>query len=317
MESLEQMQARHLREQKDLRSRIKSKKNNATKRTRKGINDECARLEYELKERQEMEVTSLTGSGSSDAVEDELSEAEPGQQQDLDTTTNATAQAVDGLAQKLESASMSPQEAGAQEPVGLKKKRNRQKERLARRAAEQEAAAIAAEKEAANMVDHKTIEKTYMLKEFKANSLEEKDIQPDGHCLFSAVADQLQQRGMPLRPSTDSTPADGDLPYQVVRHVAAGFMESNPEDFAPFMEEALDSYVTKIRDTPEWGGQLELLALARAYNVEIAVVQEGRTEVVEPGTNTGATPKPERIWLAYYRHGYGLGEHYNSLRKKP
>jgi OTU domain-containing protein 6 len=74
---------------------------------------------------------------------------------------------------------------------------------------------------------------------------------------------------------------------------------------------------------------LELSALANAYGVEIRVVQgEGRVEVVKPdatiagagdGDTDGDAAKKEEerktLWLAYYRHGYGLGEHYNSLRK--
>ena len=96
-------------------------------------------------------------------------------------------------------------------------------------------------------------------------------------------------------------------------------MEAHPDDFAPFLEEPLAAYVPRIRDTAEWGGQLELAALAAAYGVEIKVVQDGRTETIEPASapaGAAAGKERERIWLAYYRHGYGLGEHYNSLRRK-
>jgi len=82
------------------------------------------------------------------------------------------------------------------------------------------------------------------------------------------------------------------------------------------LEEPLDTYAAKIRDTAEWGGQLELSALANAYGVEIKVVQDGRTEVVRPlEDGEGEGEELKTLWLAYYRHGYGLGEHYNSLRK--
>ncbi len=182
------------------------------------------------------------------------------------------------------------------------------------RAAEQEAAAVAAEAEAANMTDHRGIEKTSMLKEFKAHGLTEQEIAPDGHCLFSAIADQLKTQNIVL----DTTPSDQPkvLPYKVVRRVAAGYIESHPDDYAAFLEEPLEDYVAKIRDTAEWGGQLELIALANAYKVEIRVVQDGGTEVIRPNT-AGKADQVRTIWLAYYRHGYGLGEHYNSLRKAP
>ncbi|KAK2625228.1 hypothetical protein QTJ16_005597 [Diplocarpon rosae] len=62
----------------------------------------------------------------------------------------------------------------------------------------------------------------------------------------------------------------------------------------------------------QWGGHLELLALAKNYNVEICVLQDGAQQNIEGGGKDS-----EKIWLAYYRHGFGLGEHYNSLRKSP
>jgi OTU domain-containing protein 6 len=188
---------------------------------------------------------------------------------------------------------------------GSGKKRNRQKERLARRAAEQEAAAVKAEEEAAGMTDHRARESEYMKKMFKTYDLVEKEVDPDGHCLFSAVADQLGQNSVALG-------AGGEPPYKIVRRAAATYMVENGDDFAPFLEEDLQDYATKMRDTAEWGGQLELMALARRYEVEIRVIQDGRMEKIgeEGGKASGKT-----LWLAYYRHGYGLGEHYNSLRK--
>ena len=83
----------------------------------------------------------------------------------------------------------------------------------------------------------------------------------------------------------------------------------------PWLDEPLGQYVTKIRETAEWGGHLELMALAKAYNVEICVLQDGGAQTIEPGSE--ASKEPEKIWLAYYRHGFGLGEHYNSLRRAP
>ncbi|KAL0942258.1 OTU domain-containing protein [Colletotrichum truncatum] len=308
-ETLEQMQARHRKEQRDLVGRITSKKKNATKKTRKGVNDECAEMERSLKEKQEEEIAALTGGGTADvAPEDEEAPAadrdEAGEVADkLEKTAISEPTPAQAQAQAQAQEQEQPTQGQGQ---GQGKKRNRQKERMARRAAEQEAAAIKAEEEAKNMTDHRGVEKTYMLKEFKTHSLTEKEIAPDGHCLFSAVADQLQQRGIPLAP--DAEPKV--LPYKIVRKRAADWMAEHPDDFAPFLEEDLEGYVGRIRDTAEWGGQLELVALASIYGVEIRVVQDGRTEKIG-----SAEEEDKKIWLAYYRHGYGLGEHYNSLRK--
>ncbi|KAK1775259.1 hypothetical protein QBC45DRAFT_11707 [Copromyces sp. CBS 386.78] len=322
-ETLEQMQARHRKEQRDLVSRITNKKKNATKKTRKGVNDECAQLELELKARQEEELRKLQGGGGADDNDEQAQEPEE--------ERNAEEPTVNDVTEQLQKTTVSDQSSKTSSPPPVEqssggggKKRNRQKERLARRQAEIEAAAAAAEKEASSMVDHRGIEKAYMSREFKAHSLEEKDIEPDGHCLFSAVADQLAVHGLPvdspLSKSKGTQTQEKLPPYRIVRHTAVDYMERHADDFAPFLEEPFDTYVAKIRDTAEWGGQLELTALANAYNVEIRVVQDGRTEVIQPNAVANGESNADKeelkvLWLAYYRHGYGLGEHYNSLRK--
>jgi OTU domain-containing protein 6 len=155
-----------------------------------------------------------------------------------------------------------------------------------------------------------------MLTQFATRKLAEKEIRADGHCLYSAIADQLQQLEIPLGAAPSSTPdvAATLEPYRVVRHAAAEYIEAHPNDFTPFLEEPLDYYIYKIKNTGEWGGQLELMALAKKYNVAISVLQgDGRVEEINPDTSDAE--KDKQLWLAYYRHGFGLGEHYNSLRK--
>ncbi|KAI0811406.1 OTU domain-containing protein 6B [Xylaria sp. FL0064] len=350
METLEEMQARHRKEQRDLQSRITSKKKNATKKTRKGVNDECAGLERDLKERQESELDALAGGGQAEEQQKQEDNEEPNGASNQNTITNGTESRGEAetdtnhITDKLKKTTVSfdlppPSEPAAQTQTqpqeqgggGGGKKRNRQKDRLARRAAERESATVAAEQEARTMTDHRGLERSALERAFSAHGLVEHEIAPDGHCLFSAVADQLAQQNMAISPSPSSDSRDSDSrdsgtpspPYRVVRRVATEYMEKHPDGFAPFLEEPLESYVPRIRDTAEWGGQLELLALASAYQVEIKVVQDGRTETIEPGGGGeglgqagGGAVDRKTIWLAYYRHGYGLGEHYNSLRKR-
>ena len=306
MESLEEMQSRHRREQKDLQSRITQKKKGASKKTRRGVNSECEELERQLKERQEQERSALDAEPVPD-VEDVPELDEPSSTEATESELNG----VKGVTDSLEKATISAQTPSENDQP---RKRNRAKERLARRAAEQEAAVEEAKKEAANQPDQRTVERTKMLKEFKERGLVEKTIRPDGHCLFSAVADQLSQAGIPLGVESDSELKE-DQHYKVVRKAAARYIEGHPDDFVAWLDEPLDQYVSKIRDTAEWGGHLELLALAKTYNVEICVLQDGTAQNIDPGLE--AKSEPEKIWLAYYRHGFGLGEHYNSLRKAP
>lgn len=358
-ETLEQMQARHRKEAKDLQGRITSKKKNATKKARKGVNDECAELERQMRERQAEEVRQLQGAGDTTAAdEEEGRDGSDGDDGDDDVAAKMGALNVeeegDGAPARIQqpppaapSSARDDEEnnnggGGGANGGGGGKKRNRQKERLARRAAEQEAAAAAAEREAAGMTDHRGAERARMTAEFARRGLVEREIRPDGHCLFSAVADQLGAVGIPTTSSNSNTRGakDGkdeakdaeenegknnaEPGYKTVRRRAAGYIEAHGDEYAGFLEEDLGAYVRKMRDTAEWGGQLELLALASVYGVEICVVQAGGVEVVQPATRSGnGTGKGEgegeerkKIWLAYYRHGYGLGEHYNSLRQK-
>ncbi|KAJ1326250.1 OTU domain-containing protein 6 [Microdochium nivale] len=346
-ETLEEAYARHRKEQRDLQSRVTQKKKNATKKTRKGVSDECAGLERDLAERQALEIAALKGEVAAGV-------GGSGDNDERDGDGD-----VDRLAGKLGDTNISstPSAQAPSQPQpsqdsdggggGAGKKRNRQKERLARRAAEVEAASAAAESEATGMTDHRAVERAYMTTQFKAQGLVEEDIRPDGHCLFSAVVDQLQARGYATEDSAPGSVGAGSSPsrteeedsgesgpepgYKVARRLAADYMVSHRDDFEPFLavddeigsgSGGFDGYIEKMRNTAAWGGQLELTALANVYGVEIRVVQDGRTETIAPSSSSsgGAGDKDEKeknkrtIWLAYYRHGYGLGEHYNSLR---
>jgi OTU domain-containing protein 6 len=124
--------------------------------------------------------------------------------------------------------------------------------------------------------------------------------------------------GLDLKPKIQpKINTETDLPpYKAVRHAAADFIAQSPDDFVPFMEEPLEDYLRKIRETGEWGGHMELLALAKAYGIKINVLHgDGRVDKIEPGEDSSQDDK--EIWLGYYKHNFGLGEHYNSLRKAP
>ena len=116
-----------------------------------------------------------------------------------------------------------------------------------------------------------------------------KDVAADGHCLYRAVADQ-----------SDST-------YAEVRETCATFMEAHADDFAPFIEdESFGDHCAKVRSSAEWGGQPEVLALARALQRPI-VVYSRDSAPLRMGDGNG-----EELVVTYHRDYYALGEHYNS-----
>jgi OTU domain-containing protein 6 len=356
---MDQLQQRHRKEAKDLQAKITQKKKAATKKTRKGVNDECDNLERDMKARHQQEMQALSGQpdGNKDEDEDEDEEGakdevgardEEGAKNEKgakdeegakDKDQNQPpAQNDDPLANKPRQLDPNQQDDTntQQQPQPPKKKQNRAKARLARRAAEQDALIASATLEAHDIPNLKALERTQMLSQFNSLNLSEQEIRPDGHCLYSAVADQLQQLGLPLdlglAPSDSANIAiinndnnnntagkekeekqQQQQPYKIVRQAAADYILSHPSDFTPFLDEPLDYYAYKIKNTAEWGGQLELMALAKQYNVSISVLQgNGRVEEINPPDEK---THDNKLWLAYYRHGFGLGEHYNSLRK--
>ena len=118
-----------------------------------------------------------------------------------------------------------------------------------------------------------------MLNAYAARDLTEHEIRSDGHCLYAAIADQLQSTGIGLKPRFDidslsslSEPASENAAYSVTRQVAAAYISPTPYDFEPFLEELIQDYVKTIRETGEWSGHLEILALAKASHVDVNVL---------------------------------------------
>ncbi|KAG9318443.1 hypothetical protein JVU11DRAFT_534 [Chiua virens] len=156
------------------------------------------------------------------------------------------------------------------------------------------------------------------------------EINPDGHCLFSAIADQLAF--LNILPAHDAN-------YAMLRAAASDYMFKHSDDFLPFLpsisgEDGVDAtentglmsarqfeqYCLTIRETAAWGGEPEILALSRAYHVPIQVIQAGTPSVVThtpDGNLPDNLPRNAKIVrISFHRRMYGLGEHYNSLRPK-
>ncbi|KDQ07939.1 hypothetical protein BOTBODRAFT_119275, partial [Botryobasidium botryosum FD-172 SS1] len=154
------------------------------------------------------------------------------------------------------------------------------------------------------------------------------EINADGHCLYSAVADQLQLLSI-IPPSAAN--------YQTTRYAASTYMATHPTEFLPFLPSAegedgegatdsygfmsaaeYDQYCYTVAGTSSWGGEPEIMALARAYKVPIIVVQSGPQPIVvhTPVQGGSQDPRQPGVKISYHRRLYGLGEHYNSLRPK-
>lgn len=303
---MDEIKARHAKERRDLASQITSLKKQALKKTRRLVNQKCADLEREMDERHRREL------GDDDEPKEE----------EVDMAALLLAQME--LKQAEQSGPASPDSPASSNPtlptqqVSLsedatntttttaKPKRNRQKERLARRQAEIDRIKAEAAAEAEGSVDYRGIEAEAMASLCQRQGLQIHEINPDGHCLFALIADQLDQR------------LDRHVSIDQLRQEAGDFIKSHPDDFVPFLFDEttgemreLDDYVKQLQTTPMWGSDMEILALARVYQVAIEVHQAG-ADTITYGESTEALP----LKIAYFKHLYGLGEHYNSLRDR-
>ncbi|GAA5893933.1 deubiquitinase OTU2 [Sporobolomyces salmoneus] len=156
------------------------------------------------------------------------------------------------------------------------------------------------------------LEKSQIDTQLKRLKVHVKEVNPDGHCLFSAIADQANF--LKLAPTKED--------YQSTRTHAANYLRSHADDFLPFLVSDADPdmpmstaeysrYCDTVEKTAEWGGEPEIRALSLHYQSPIYVVQAGTTEPVAHGEDL---PTDRAMLISYHRKQYGLGEHYNSLR---
>jgi len=115
----------------------------------------------------------------------------------------------------------------------------------------------------------------------------------DGNCLFRAIGDQLE---------------GNQGAHKKYRQDAIEYMLQNREDFEPFVEddETFDDYIQEIEKDGEWGGNLELQALAMKYQFN-AIVHQFNAPVF-------ALANFDPNYVRTIHLSYHMGEHYNSVR---
>ncbi|KAJ3266146.1 OTU domain-containing protein 6A [Chytriomyces hyalinus] len=291
-QDIEELHARHRKETKELQGRITGMKKAASsdKKKKKELPELIAGLEADMKARHAQELADFVAQSVNSQEKD------------------ATADTEDCSVNEPDEQSSSAQ-ATVPSPALQTKKPNRQQQRKAKKAANFEEQRRLAEIEAADTVDVKAEEDEAIQKMIGAMSLSVKQITADGHCLYSAVADQLS-----LVTQTDL------LGYSHFRRLAAQTMRSNPDEFLPFLvnesgdmmdEDEYEKYCKDVESSATWGGQLEIKAMSLALKREIHVIQMGNPVLKIGEEFKSATSRP--LMLSYHRHYYGLGEHYNSL----
>jgi OTU domain-containing protein 6 len=170
---------------------------------------------------------------------------------------------------------------------------------------------IAAEK-AGMGPSERAVESKALLDLLTPLGLEIHDIPPDGHCLYAAVAHQLQV--------TNLKKGDGARVHDVMelRSLTADHMLRRKDDYIPFLETVefddakFVSYCEQIRSESVWGGQVELRALAEALAVPIEVYGSAMPVLVM-GEVEDRGQTEAKLRLSFHRKYYELGDHYNSI----
>lgn len=287
----EELLSKQKKEVKDLQATVTGMKKQANKKTRKQVVKRCQELEDSLKLKHEDEKKKYLMEANGVVDDEENDEVSP-------------EQLLAQLTLEKASENQADLDTPETEVKAQPKKRNRQKERLARREEEKNKIRSDAAKEAEGQTDYRAIELKSLGQLCDKLGLAQHDIKPDGNCLFASIADQLE-----LRHGTNATVSE--LRKRVAKHIG-----QHESQFQPFLfnEQTLEmgsvgEYVARIQQNGEWGGDIEILALANEFNCPVSVLISGSAahRVNEQGE------EPE-LKLVYYKHAYGLGEHYNSLR---
>ncbi|CAX41503.1 cysteine protease, putative [Candida dubliniensis CD36] len=303
----EELIQRHKKESKDLIATITGLKKQATKKTRKSVLNKCQELQDNLDQKHRQELKEFDNPHG-DQNEEDGEEITPEQllaQLSLDkessTIENSNSGSIGG--------------GGDSDSSKPRKKRNRQRERLNRRQAEIDKIKQEAAVEASNTIDYRQIEIESMEKLLSLNNLQSFEIKPDGHCLFASIQDQLKVRHHEVDHSQHNGPEN--IPsIDQLRKLAGDYIKSNQDDFIPFLIDEntgelrdLDDYINELTTTATWGSDMEILALSKVFNCPISIYMAGASTLTI--NEHGQLPE---LKLGYYKHSFGLGEHYNSLR---
>ncbi|KAJ1604943.1 hypothetical protein OJ253_3417 [Cryptosporidium canis] len=157
------------------------------------------------------------------------------------------------------------------------------------------------------------IELEVINKRLKELNLRIFDIRPDGNCLFGH---QLEVKK--------------NITYTIkeLRGIAVDYIESNREAMEPFVlasvensDISFDEYCDNIRNTNEWGGEVELVALSNSLEVPINVIRalnhrdESYGEQFYEEYEDSHHEQPYRdnvLYIVYHIHLFANGPHYNS-----
>jgi OTU domain-containing protein 6 len=148
------------------------------------------------------------------------------------------------------------------------------------------------------------------------------EIIADGNCLYRAIGRQLDHISSGIGAGTSTSTNSS---FANMRKLCADQLMKEREEYEPFTDltdthaSSYEEYVEKVRASSEWGGHLELRALASALEKTIVVYSADASPLYIRCSNGGddndndGDDEEGVIRLSFHRKYYALGEHYNSV----
>lgn len=266
-----------MRELAEFRERAKHSRKEARKNGKRAeVEASLLQEELEIEARHSAELMNL---------DDDSEEEEEG---DLEKERAAAAEKA-----RREEEAIECKRAKAQRKRGRKNAKDREK-----------AERIASETDQLAKTSERTKELDAICATLAGRGLRLHEVAADGNCLYRAVEHQL------LSVFKDETS------HLSLRRQTAEYMRSHEDDFISFV--ALDSddpqrvykeHCDKVASEGEWGGQPEILALTQLLNRPIYIYSRD-APLLRMGEHL---PADKALQLAFHRHYFALGEHYNSV----
>ncbi|CAE7234287.1 Otud6b [Symbiodinium natans] len=292
----EELESRHEKETAELEERAKAHVDKVKETAGKGkkakqaietAEREVEQWLYELQERQKEEL-------------EELTERLQGPKE---------AEAASQAAEPEVPEEQNPEDDEAERARRKKEKAQKKRQNRADKEAQKEAEKEKERREAGPSARELELESLAAALSAQKPAMKIHEIPSDGHCLYRSVADQLHR----FRPDLHDFSGPPDQMYKEVRKLCAASLRGHVDGYAPFAElkegEDFDGYCHRVESSADWGGELELRALADKLKVRIHVFQAGADKPLVLGDSPPAGP----LRVSFHRHYYALGEHYNSV----
>jgi len=127
-------------------------------------------------------------------------------------------------------------------------------------------------------------------------NLKLRDVNGDGNCLFRAISDQMTGK---------------ESNHRKFRRDAVDYVKNNKDNFAPFIEDDWDKFLSTLGQDGEFAGNEAIVALAKFHRVEIIIHQANQAVWNIDGATEQSTGQKRQLHIAY--HDW---EHYSSVRPK-